>query len=169
MYPLQTQLREILKGQVCLVGLGNVQRGDDGLGVRLAEECAAASPDPAGLSIVLAGTQPECHLGHVPADADTVVFLDAVELGASPGAVAVLDSAAMRARYPQVSTHRLSLGLLAQLLETGRHTRAWLLAVQPESLRERATLSATVRGTVDLLREMILECIRFAQTQNQIA
>ena len=42
----------------------------------------------------------------------------------------------MAARFPQVSTHKISLGLLARL-DRGAVARrkAWLLGVQPESLR----------------------------------
>jgi hydrogenase maturation protease len=174
MTELRTQLRQILSGRVCLVGLGNVERGDDGWGVRLAEEYATAclsgpERDGAGPEVVLAGTQPERELSRLTEDLDAVVFLDAVDFGGAPGAVVLLDGAGMRARYPQVSTHRLSLGLLAQLVESGRRTRAWLLGVQPESLRQGAVLSTTVRATVNLLRELITECLPGIQTQNQIA
>ena len=37
MADLGQQLRERLKGRVCVMGLGNVDLGDDGFGVRLAE------------------------------------------------------------------------------------------------------------------------------------
>ena len=37
---LREQLQQLLQGRVCLMGLGNVDFGDDGFGVRLAEALA---------------------------------------------------------------------------------------------------------------------------------
>jgi len=52
---LAKELRERLRGRVCLVGIGNPDLGDDGFGVRLAEVMRAAGhPD-----VVVAGTTPE--------------------------------------------------------------------------------------------------------------
>jgi Ni,Fe-hydrogenase maturation factor len=39
---LRQQLEACFQGRVCLVGVGNPDLGDDGLGVRLAEEVAVA-------------------------------------------------------------------------------------------------------------------------------
>ena len=65
----------------------------------------------------------------------TVLFLDAVEMGAAPGDVVLLDAREIAARFPQVSTHKLSLGTLARLIEAdGGATRSCLLGVQPQSV-----------------------------------
>ncbi len=67
------QLQQLLQGRVCLMGLGNVDYGDDGFGVRLAQALAegelgvlngSASVKPFGEdsrvgSSVIAGTTPE--------------------------------------------------------------------------------------------------------------
>ena len=39
-------------------------------------------------------------------------------------------------RYPQISTHKISLGVLAGFVESNGVTKAWLLGVQPESLKQ---------------------------------
>jgi hydrogenase 3 maturation protease len=86
---------------------------------------------------------------------DTVLFLDAVEFGAVPGSVVLLDASEMTTRFPQVSTHKLSLGLLAQMIEANGRTKVWLLGVQPASLKPGEGLSprvaATVEGLIPLL------------------
>ena len=52
---LREQIQSSLRGRVCFMGLGNVDGGDDGFGVRLAEALARAGvPD-----VVIAGTAPE--------------------------------------------------------------------------------------------------------------
>jgi hydrogenase maturation protease len=175
MNDLRSNLHRILRGRVCLVGLGSVEHGDDGLGVQLAHDLSVAlahlRPGPAATapSVLLGGTQPEFQLRRLPKDLDSVVFLDAVDFGGAPGSVVLLDSAAMRARYPQISTHRLSVGLLAQLVETGSRSRAWLLGVQPESLREGAPLSEKVRVTLRLLCALLTEWAAPPRLEESIA
>jgi len=113
------------------------------------------------LKAILAGTTPERHLGRVIAgNYDRLVFVDAVHFGGSPGSVVLLDSRGMVARFPQVSTHKLSLGLLAKQVEANGKTRVWLLGVQPESLRPGEELTPTVAGTLQLLLELVRECWR---------
>ena len=156
---LRQQLTETLTGRVCLFGLGNVDLGDDAFGVRLAE-AVQTKLRSGSLRVILAGTQPERWLGRLGSDPlDHLVMLDAVECGAVPGTVLFLGSAALVDRFPQVSTHRLSLNLLAKLMEVETGAQVWLLGVQPETLRPGAELSAAVRGTLELLVEWLDEAL----------
>jgi hydrogenase maturation protease len=154
MADLREQLGECLEGRFCLMGLGNSDYGDDGLGVRLAERLSEAGlPD-----VIVAGTMPERFIdAAISAAFDYLIFLDAVELGAAPGSVVFLDSGEMASRFPQISTHKISLGLLAKLVEETGTTKARLLGVQPESLKTGAGLSRAVEETVDLLYHLILD------------
>jgi hydrogenase 3 maturation protease len=180
------------------MGLGNVDYGDDGFGVRLAEELKSEGRNPKaerspkfegrgggseessassssdlwfrpsfglrtsafGLQshVIVAGTTPDRLIGQV-ADAgfDHLIFLDAVEFGGMPGSAILLDSEQMSARYPQISTHKISLGLLAKWTEANGTTKAWLLGVQPESLKPGGELTPAVRATIELLRELLRE------------
>ena len=180
---LRQQLQQLLQGRVCLMGLGNVAYGDDGFGVRLAEKVNAklrrpkskGRPKPAGRSeshacnaweleagsqVIVAGTNPERWIARA-ADGgfDHVVFLDAVEFGALPGSVVLLRSDEMAARFPQISTHKLSLGLLAKQVEANGRTKAWLLGVHPQSLTPSEELTSTVRATLHLLLDLLGACL----------
>jgi hydrogenase maturation protease len=150
---LRAQLQGF-RGRVCLMGLGNPEYGDDGLGVRLAERLQEAGlPD-----VVIAGASPERHIGPViDAGFDHVVFLDAVELDAVPGSAVLLDARDLAERFRQVSTHKLSLGALAQYVEADGATRAWLLGVQPATLRPADRLSPAVEATLDILVDLFRE------------
>lgn len=149
---LREQLDHCFQGRVCLMGLGSVDYGDDGLGVKLAEQLVAD-----GLpEVIVAGTTPERFIGRIAgAGYDHVIFLDAVEFGGAPGSVVFLDSEEMAARFPQVSTHKISLGVLAKWVEDKGTTKAWLLGVQPESLKSGQQLTPTVCATVGALRELL--------------
>lgn len=163
MKDLRQQLEESLKGRVCLMGLGNFDYGDDGFGVRLAEELLQAGvPD-----VIVAGTVPDRYLGHA-ADGgfDHVVFLDAVDFGGAPGSAVFLSASEIAGRFPQISTHKISLGALARWAEASGTTEAWLLGVQPESLKPAETqlaapprLTPAVQTTLEVLRDLLLSLL----------
>jgi hydrogenase 3 maturation protease len=151
---LRRELRKRLAGRVCLLGLGNEGLGDDGFGVRLAEALQAAGQ----AHVHVAGATPERWLARNGLEAvDHLVFLDAVDFGGAPGAVVFVDAGQMATRFPQVSTHKLSLGLLAKWAEANGRTQAWLLGVQLASLRPSAALTPAVQLTLDLLKELLSE------------
>lgn len=154
MKALRQQLVELLQGRVCLMGVGNVDCGDDGLGIRLAERLLESGiPD-----VVIGGTTPENYVGRIAEQGfERLIFLDAVEFGASPGSVAILNAREICARYPQISTHKISLGVLAKWIRATSRTKVWLLGVQPQSIQQGETLTATVSATLDLLRTLLLE------------
>ncbi len=153
------QLSDLLRGRVCVVGMGNLEYGDDGTGVRLAETLGKSGNRRASscdFAVIVAGVSPERYVADLDAAAfDTVLFVDAVECGCTPGSVVLLDSTGMGSRFPQVSTHKLSLGLLAQLVEKNGRTKVWLLGVQPASLARGRGLSPTVALTVERLASLL--------------
>jgi hydrogenase maturation protease len=151
---LREQIQQCLQGHVCFMGLGNVDYGDDGFGVRLAEKLEAE-----GLSdVIIAGTMPERLTGTVADNNyDYLLFLDAAEFGAAPGSVIFLNAEEMVARFPQISTHKISLGLLAKWIEDSCKTRAFLLGVQPESLKNVQELTPTVQTSLEVLSELLFE------------
>ncbi len=149
---LRQQLRQCMAGRVCLLGLGNLDYGDDGFGVRLAERLLDSGlPD-----VIVAGTRPERWLGRIGQTGyDNLLFLDAVEFGGEPGAVVLLDAREMRARFPQISTHKIALATVAMLVEANGNTRAWLLGVQPGSLNCGRRLTSAVQTTLEVLEDLL--------------
>ena len=96
--------------------VGNRDGGDDAFGVRLGEELAGRGMP----RVIIAGAEPERLLFRGAGDGyDHLIFVDAVDVGARAGSVVFLDAAEITSRFPQISTHRLSLGLLAQWVQAG--------------------------------------------------
>ncbi|MFB3818059.1 MAG: hydrogenase maturation protease, partial [Candidatus Methylomirabilales bacterium] len=149
---LREDLQAALRGRVAVVGIGNPDLGDDAAGVRLAEALAAR-----GLPDVLAAERtPEHWAGQLMHGRfDSILLLDAVDAGLPAGDVLLMDATRIQARFPQISTHRLSLGLLARLLEGQGTGRVRLLGIQPASLAPGAGLSPAVRATVHLLTDLL--------------
>jgi hydrogenase maturation protease len=157
MQDLREQIHCALRGRVCFMGLGNTVGGDDSFGVRLAEALQRTGvPD-----VLIAGTFPEQLVGrYADSGFDHLVFLDAVDVGAAPGSVVFLNSKELFARFPQVSTHKISLGMLAKYIENGEITRVWLLGAQPASLQPGPELSPAIQTTVDILADLISGIVR---------
>jgi len=151
---LREQLRQCFQGRVCLMGLGNVDFGDDGFGIHLAEKLEGAGlPD-----VIITGTMPERFLGSVTDGGyDYLLFLDAVEFGGASGSVILLNAEEMAARFPQVSTHKISLGLLAKWVEDNGRTKVRLLGVQPGSLKAAGGLTPAVQTTLEVLATILCD------------
>jgi hydrogenase maturation protease len=153
---LRQQLEELLAARVRWMGLGNLDLGDDGIGVHLAQILLDAGvPD-----VIVAGTTPDRYIGRAGDNGfDRLIFLDAVDFGAAPGSVVLLDARQISARFPQISTHKISLGILAQWIEASGKTKVWLLGVQPESMRDGRELTPTISATLEFLRALLLDLI----------
>jgi hydrogenase maturation protease len=148
---LGQKLQRTLKGRICVMGVGNVDYGDDGFGVYLAEELVAA-----GISdVIIAGTTPEYYLGRIAEQSfDHLLVIDATNFHDEPGTVVFLNATEIAAAFPQISTHKISLGVLAKALEQAG-TRVWLLGVQPESLQPGQELSATMEASMEIVHGLL--------------
>ena len=133
-----------------IVGVGNPLVGDDGFGPAVV---AALGPSPMLRPFDVRGV-PESFLGPIVASAcPGVLFVDAADLGAAPGRLALVE--ADRLAEIDVSTHVVSLALMAEAVRrlaregpAGRDVRGLLLAVQPESLTEADRLGEPVADAV---------------------
>ncbi len=163
MQDLREDIRRCFSGRVCLMGLGNTDYGDDGLGVLLAETLAErlnrGRHASGSAEVITAGTSPERFIGtFADAGFDHLIFLDAVEFGGEPGSVFFLDAREITARFPQISTHKISLGLLASLVEN-ETMKVWLLGVQPGSLKTAQSLTSEVQTTLEMLEELLWDML----------
>jgi hydrogenase maturation protease len=139
-----------------LLGVGSLEQGDDGFGPRLAlalQRRLRAGRAPA--RAVDVGLCPERYVGlAVRAGCRLLVFADAVDFGGGPGALLLASSAELQARPPGASTHRVPLSVLAQYAEA-LGAEAWLLGVQPGSLRGEEGLSPPVAAAVEALADLL--------------
>jgi hydrogenase maturation protease len=154
MNDLRRQLTNALHGRVCWVGLGNTEYSDDAFGVRLAERLFEA-----GLpNVVIAGKSPDRYMGEITGRGFAhVVFFDTVEFGGASGSTIFVNASEIVSRFPQVSTHKISLGLLAKWVEASGRSNAWLLGVQPRSIARGGQLTPAVATTLDALCELLID------------
>lgn len=140
---LKALLGSLLGGQVCIVGVGNRHRGDDGAGPRVID---ARSLESRGVWLD-AGVTPENFLEPiVRSKPDTVLIVDAVAFGGFPGECRLLDPTAMDTVV--LSTHAGSLCMLRDYLVARTGARIKVLAIQPVRIDSGECLSQPVENSV---------------------
>jgi hydrogenase 3 maturation protease len=146
--------RKILKGKVVIVGIGNILRGDDGLGPTLVDRLKGRVE----VTCINAGNALENHLGLISrAHPDTVLLVDAVHLGLDPGEARIVDPS--RIEHAGLSTHDVSPGLFLDFLVEESKCSVFLLGVQPESIEMGSGISETVEKTLEILESELLEVL----------
>lgn len=147
---LSDALAARLVGDVVLVGVGNPMLGDDAAGCLVAQGLAGTP----GLQVIQADEVPEnCFCTILDARPDVVVFVDAVNLGAPPGSVAILEADALARHEP--STHRVPLGLVAEFVQRQSGADVFVLGIQPRQVTLGSDLSPEVAVATESLSELI--------------
>jgi hydrogenase 3 maturation protease len=140
----------ILRGKTMLVGIGNELRGDDAVGLVVARRLRGA----VGARVLETGDAPENHLGLVVLERpDTVLLIDAADLGRPPGEFEILDPADMEGTC--LTTHAMPLAELSGVISFRTGAAVHLLGIQPASVRIGSPLSRPLRRTAVVLADLI--------------
>lgn len=166
---LTERLAARLGGRTVVVGIGNPSRGDDAAGCLVARSLREAQPPErlGGLVVVEAEEVPESYLGPIVRSApDTVILVDAVELGEPPGSAALLEMEAMAER--EVYTHRPPLSLLARYIRAETGADVFVLGIQPGERGLGTPPSSRVRGAASVLAEVLMTALALAGSSGAI-
>jgi hydrogenase maturation protease len=153
-------------GDTLIIGLGNPLRGDDGIGVRVAQALAEQTL-PEGVAVVDGGTQ---GLGLVSLfeGQQRVILIDAADMGQSPGQFVrfTLEEAELPGKDEALSIHGAGLRealLLAQALDV-LPDELVIFGVQPAVIEWDSALSPQVEATLpDLIRAVLDEAAAGSQ------
>jgi hydrogenase 3 maturation protease len=160
---LVEDLRTRLGDRGVVMGIGNPDRGDDGVGLRVAERLAGllpagALPDGRRLTVLLAGDVPESWLGPAAAARpDSVLLVDAADLGSAPGSAALLEPEDLAGGA--AFTHRTPLSLLSTFLRRETGADVLLLAVQPRSVEWSDRMSPEVEEAARHLGDILASAL----------
>jgi len=84
---LAPAIKSKINGKVSIVGIGNIIRGDDGLGPKLIELLKART---LGAHLFDCGTAPENYIFPIlSTSCDTVILIDAADMGIAPGGIKI--------------------------------------------------------------------------------
>lgn len=137
-----------------VIGLGNSDRADDGLGLILSEKMKARFPkrifsetESPPENIVLDYLNDEKVKGFL--------FIDAMDFGSKPGTIRLFTQDDASSFVPPLSTHKVPITLIMSVIV--QHDKVpLLLGVQPESLELMGELTEPVKKTLIRL-ESVLE------------
>ena len=152
--PLERLRRTIASKKVALIGLGNRNMGDDGMGPKLVQRLkgrvnALTYETHGGLEAVLSS---------IPADRpELVVVVKAVELGRKPGETTLLNENMLDSNG--VGKQARDVRLLMRYIEKESGTPAILLVVQPGTVTLTNRLSDAVYNSVKTLENFFLEIL----------
>ena len=143
------------EGPVYVLGLGYVDKADDGAGVLLANTLKKTFPDHSfSEHDGVEGTVLDISERPGPG---TVLFVDAGDLGAPPGTVEIVPRD--RIRETEMSTHRVPVALMAAMLERSGKKVA-IVVIQPGSLAFRGQLSREVEGAIGRISSVMARFMR---------
>lgn len=131
------------EGPVYVLGLGYVDKADDGAGVLVANTLKKTFPDYSfsehdGVEGVVLDISQKTGPG-------TVLFVDAGDLKAPPGTIGIVTRDQIK--DTEISTHRVPVALMAAILERSGKKVA-IVAIQPKCLEFRAEVSQEVGRSV---------------------
>lgn len=145
------KLKEALKGRVCIIGIGNRLRGDDGFGSIVVERLKGK------IDAVFfdAGTAPENFLGPITkAKPNSIIILDTADLGSSAGDIDILNKDdILKVGF---STHDTSPATFIKFLEKETGGDIFMIAVQPKNTGFGQELSKEVSERIENLQELLL-------------
>jgi hydrogenase maturation protease len=141
-----------------VLGLGNILMRDEGLGVRAVERLLERCDFPPEVEVLDGGTLGLNLLPYVE-DADRLLVLDAIDVGAEAGTIDRLEGGEVPAFVSvKVSPHQMGLAdLLAASRLRGRFPAELVLwGVQPAVIEVGLELSPVVAAQIDTLVERVL-------------
>jgi hydrogenase 3 maturation protease len=151
-------LSKKLSGKVMIMGVGNTLRGDDGAGPYLINQLETQ----VNAALLDCGEVPENFLGKIAEiHPDHIIIIDAVDLRADPGVVAILDDGEFVSTG--WSTHHASLKLFIDCLKADTGSNVLVIGIQPKSTDFGSEMSAEVKETTTLLQQIILKALGSGQ------
>jgi len=143
------RLAELLTGKdrkILFVGIGNLLRQDDGIGVyistRLRESC--------NIKVITAEVSIENYIGKINStDHDTLVLIDCVDMKKEPGTFELIHPD--RVHDMTFNTHNISLKRLSEFFRN----EILILAIQPEKIGFGENLSYIVRDAGNRIIELV--------------
>ncbi len=145
---------QIIKGKTILVGVGNILRGDDGLGPELIGKLKDI--ENKNIVCINTGSSPESFTGKIIKEKpDTILIVDALHLGKAAGTYQLLK--ADEIAKVGFTTHDISPGMFIDYIKSQIKANIYFLAVQPQDVSFGEGLSLPVKNTLAKIKNWLKE------------
>ena len=146
---MSDKLAELLTGKdrnILFVGIGNLLRQDDGIGVYISTRIKEKN----NIKVITAEVSIENYIGKINSiDHNTLVLIDCVEMKKQPGTFELIHPD--RVHDMTFNTHNISLKRLSEFFSN----EILILAIQPEKVGFGENLSYIVRDAGNRIIELI--------------
>ncbi len=147
---------------ICVIGIGNVLRGDDGIGINIIQRLQEIFRDNANLKFINFG---EAGLGLINTikQFPEVLLIDAVDAGLQPAAMRIfsLEEAVIKNSSENFSTHELTLSGVFQLLKgLGLKVKVFVAGIQVKDMGYGKGLSDELRERAEVITQEIVSYLR---------
>jgi len=140
-----------------VVGLGNLDRADDGFGIELVGRLKKSFPD-----IIFSELEKAVEgivYDFLEFQFDLLIFADAVHFKGIPGELKIFNSKDIDRFVSPLSTHKVPLSLLMGLIQEHKKS-SYLLGVQPASIEFRGNMTPEVSSSIDFLERYFKKFFR---------
>lgn len=142
--------------KLIVFGVGNPLRGDDSLGLEILKRIRGKVPR--NVRLIYGGTVPENFIGKIRRlKPSHVLIVDAALFGGKPGEVRLIPPEEIPKET--VSTHLISLNLLASLIQRETNAKVILLGVEPKNLGLGEEMSQEVKGAIERCVKILIDAI----------
>ena len=150
-----------MAAKLSIIGVGNREMGDDGIGVILVErlrgQIERGEWAAGGIELVSAGTDPLL-AGAVAAESPRTLILDAAKMDAPAGEIRFFQADDAAIPSQAWTTHSLPLsGVLELLTDLGRAAGLRVAGIQPASMEPGQGISPQLESRVPEMLEKIKE------------
>ncbi len=152
------EIGNILGSCVCIVGVGNAIRKDDGVGVYLAGSLQRLVREP-HVRVINAEDILESYAFEIAdGPCEAVLLIDAVHTNSDPGTVLFGQLDDFGAIMEDFSTHKLSLRLAGKIWKNaGKKT--YLLGIEAGDIDFGSDMTPAVKKSADMLRDCIISTL----------
>ncbi len=133
--------------KVCVLGVGNRIRGDDGIGPAVIDELEKTYSDEKDVLLLNVQASPESFVRSIETfRPDKMIIIDSVEMSGYPGEVRQIDYHTIRKH--SLSTHKLPLTLFIDFLQRKMKFKLLFFGVQPKTIGFNKRMSGPVKRSI---------------------
>lgn len=141
------QLNKLRGSKTVIVGIGNILKGDDGVGPLICQQLRSAK---ICTELIDAGTVPENYIQPIIKKApQNLLIIDAIDFGAPPGTISIFKPEQLNSFA--FSTHALSPHLFVDLIHQEIDVDVYIVGIQPAQTQLGQSVSAQVSKAVQSL------------------
>jgi hydrogenase 3 maturation protease len=145
---IEDALKRWLKGysKLVILGIGNPLRGDDSLGLEIVKRLRGKLPK--NVTVIEGGLTPENFIGKIKKIKPShVLLVDAAHFGGEPGEIRLIRL--KQTSGVTISTHSISLSVLAELIRGETNAKIMLLGIEPGNLNLGVEISPEIEEAIE--------------------